>query len=82
MKKLVSFILCTAFCLSALNIAFAAEDSGVTEALAKVKERIDTTEYDEFKSSYHKNEDGNVSYQFEWSKSSDEYKSLYVTYAE
>ncbi len=82
MKKLVSFILCTAFCLSALNIAFAAEDSGVTEALAKVKERIDTTEYDEFKSSYHKNEDGNVSYQFEWSKSSDEYKSLYVTYAD
>ena len=78
MKKLVSFILCMAFCISSLNIAFAAEDSGVTEALKKVKERIDTTEYDDFRSSYHKNEDGKVSYQFNWSETGEDYKGLCV----
>ena len=79
MKKLVSFILCMAVCISSLNIAFAAEDSGVTEALTKVKERIDTTEYDNFKSSYYKDEDGAASYSFEWTKEDGEYNGLYIS---
>ena len=82
MKKLFCLIISMVICLSSANTILAAEDSGIAEALLKVKERIDTTEYDDFKSSYHKNEDGKVSYQFDWSKTENEYAGLYVTFSD
>ena len=78
--KFVKFILCAAIFLGSVNCVYAAEDSGVTEALKQVKERVDTTEYDEFRSSYYKNDDGIVSYSFTWSKKDDDYSELYISF--
>ncbi|MCR4718603.1 MAG: S-layer homology domain-containing protein [Firmicutes bacterium] len=79
MKKLVNFILCIAICLGLVNCVYAQEDNGVAEALKQVKERIDTDEYENFKSSYYK-DGGKTSYNFEWSNDGDGYSGLYVTF--
>lgn len=76
--KFVKFILCAAILLSSVSGVYAANDGGVEDALRIVKERIDTSEYDDCRSSYYKEEDGTTSYSFEWTKKSDSYNGLYV----
>lgn len=75
--KLVRFLLCAAIVLSSVSGVFAAEDSGVTEALQQVKERIDTSQYDEFRSSYYKDDNGKTLYYFSWT-GNNENSELYV----
>ena len=75
--KFVRFLLCAALLLSSASGVFAAEDSGVTEALQQVKERIDTSRYDNFRSSYYKDDDGGTSYNFYWT-GNNENSELYV----
>lgn len=80
MKKLVNLITCIAMCLSSANLVYAAGDGGVSEALKQVKERIDTNGYENFKSSYYKDDEGRTSYYFNWSNEGDSYSGLYVDF--
>lgn len=77
--KFVKVLLCMAILLSSVSGVFAAEDSGITEALTQVKQRVDTSEYANFKSSYYKN-DGKTSYYFNWSNDDENYSSLYIDF--
>ena len=80
--KFVKFILCVAILLSSVSGVYAAEDNGVADALRQIKERVDTSEYDDFKSSYYKDDDGTVSYSFNWHKTGNSDKGLYISFAD
>ena len=60
--KFSKIFLCLTILISSVNCAYAAEDGGVSEALRQVKERVDTSEYTDFKSDYYKNEDGKATH--------------------
>lgn len=76
--KFVKILLCVSVLLSSVSGVYA-EDNGVSAALKQVKERIDTTGYENFRSSYY-NEDGKTSYYFTWSNDGDNYSELYVDF--
>lgn len=76
--KLLKLFLCAAILASSVNGVYAAENSSVTEALKQVKERIDTSEYTDFKSSYYQKDGGETVYSFSWEK--DGTSELYVSF--
>ena len=78
--KLLKFFLCAAIFASSINGVCAAENSGVSEALKQVKERVDTSEYSEFSSSYYQNDGEETVYNFNWSKGEDNSAELYISY--
>ena len=78
--KFSKIFLCLTILISSVNCAYAAEDGGVSEALRQVKERVDTSEYTDFKSNYYKNEDGKAVYYFTWTKGEDENSELYIEF--
>ncbi|MBR4173261.1 MAG: hypothetical protein IKR46_02695, partial [Clostridia bacterium] len=77
--KFVKHILCLAILLSIIPTAYAETDKGAADALKMVKERIDTSEYTEFRSTYYKEEGEGTRYSFTWTKGDDDYSELYVS---
>lgn len=77
--KLLKLFLCAAIFLGSVNGVYAAENNGVTEALKQVKERVDTSEYSEFSSSYYQDDDKETVYSFNWSND-DGLSELYISY--
>ncbi|MBR4720364.1 MAG: S-layer homology domain-containing protein [Clostridia bacterium] len=78
--KLLKLFLCAAILASSINGVYAAENSGVAEALKQVKERVDTSEYSDFSSSYYQNDGEETVYNFSWSKGEDSSAELYISY--
>ncbi|MCR4693273.1 MAG: S-layer homology domain-containing protein [Firmicutes bacterium] len=78
--KFLKYFLCITIFLSSISIVYAADDRGITEALTIVKERIDTSAYENFESSFYKDDDGVTSYSFDWTNEGDSYAGLYITY--
>ena len=76
--KLLKYILSLAILMSTVSGVYAAEDSGALEALKMVKERVDTSEYSDFRSNYYRDEDGKTTYSFTWSKD-DGNSELYIS---
>lgn len=77
--KFTRFLVCLALLLSSVSGVFAEKNTGVEEALTEVKNRIDTSQYTEFNSEYYKDDEGKVSYSFNWSNDDEE---LYVEFEE
>ena len=76
--KFLKIFITLAIMLGSVNCVYA-EDGGVSDALRTVKERIDTSAYEKFESSYHKEEDGTTEYYFNWSNEGNSSTELYVT---
>lgn len=75
--KFLRFILCIAIILGSVIGVSAAEDGSASKALEIVKQRVDTSQYDDFRSSYYKDDNGSISYYFSWS-GNDGNSELYV----
>lgn len=75
--KFLKFFLCVSIIFSSISSVYA-EDDGTT-ALRLVKERVDTNGYENFESSYYKDDDGDTTYSFSWTNEGENYAGLYIT---
>ena len=78
--KFLKIFLCITIFVGSISGAYAADDSGITEALQVVKERVDTSAYESFESSFYKDDDGLTAYSFVWTNEGEKYSSLYITF--
>ena len=78
--KFLRYFICLAILAGSLTGVCSAEDNGVEYALSQVKQKFDTSQYDNFESNYYKDGKGNIQYEFSWYSDEPFYKNLLVEY--